>query len=536
MHDSGINHNKPVTVNGVARPPLASEESPWAGLSPTIVLHTVRRSFWWAFPLGLLLAGIAGAAIFYLYPIEYQGTCWIQILSNPPTVAFEMKEASMDAYARTQVEFIKSPMVLRDVISLPEVASLPELQRVSRPLDWIGSRLGVRSVGGSEFYTISVRSPQRTSCVLLANAVLDSYLAKQPEYINKQAELTIALLESELEQRGEDLKRLRENMKQIAANLTRKDPTLIANPTDVNLVMESKEPIDELHSRLADLEVQRQVLLAEKVTLEKMLSDPIDPNTFDTEIVQAVEAHPSVTRLIEQQQLVERALELAEQRGLGPDHPQVQAQLVEKVRLEKQLNETRQRLKQTIAAEREAQRRVERKNLLDQANQKLNVVETSIEMVKGQIAQEKDRMIKSGDHSLEFSFARQEVLRAQEVYDRIAQRITAMKTELRAPKRVQVMRRASDDTVTIARSPWKYMAFGSGGAFVLPFLLAIFWEKRARHLTFSEQVQRETHSAGAGRSQPRSHSTGVRSCPPHGLAPSDVRREYRPVAHFAVTL
>lgn len=491
MHEHTAVNGKPVGVNGVAQPLLA-DDSPWSGLSPAIVLHTVRRAFWWACPLGLLLAGAAAAALWYLYPIEYAGTCWIQILSLPPTVAFEMKEASADAYARTQVEFIKSPMVLRDVLSMPEVAALPDVQKVSRPLEWIGRRLEVRSVGGSEFYTISVRFPQKPASVLLANAVLDSYLAKQPEYINKQAELTIALLESELEQRGEELKRLRENMKQIAANLTRKDPTLIADPTSTQLVVESHAPIDELHARMADLEVQQQVLLAEKVTLEKFLAEKSQTDLFDEDLIQAVENHPTVTRLIEQLQSVERSLELAEQRGLGQEHPQVQVLLLDKRRLEEQLVAARDRLKLELAQRVAAQRRQQREEALNEVNRKLELVATSIEMVRGQIAQEKDRMIKSGDHSLEFSFARQEVLRAQEVYDRIAQRITAMKTELRAPKRVQVMRRASEDTVTVARSPWKYMMFGGAAAFLLPFLLAIFWEKRAKHLSFSEQVQRET--------------------------------------------
>ncbi|MBM4000048.1 MAG: polysaccharide biosynthesis tyrosine autokinase [Planctomycetes bacterium] len=482
--------------NGHAAPAAPhghADVSAWAGLTPAIVLHTIRRALWWAAPTGVLLAGAAVTAVWFVFPLQYLGRAWVQFLSNAPRLAFNPDKESGDLYARTQVELIRSPFVLRDVLSQPEVASLPEYRGLRDPLEWLTKTVQVQAVGGSELYTVGFKCPSRNSSVILANAILDSYLAKQPEYVNQQSETTIKLLEDELQQRGEELKRLRENMKQVASNLTRKDPTLIANPTDVNLIVESHGPIDELNSRLTQLEVEQQLGLAEKATLTKMLEGTTEETLSEPEIIQAIEADAEVTRLAHQLSSLDGSRKLGEERGLGADHPQMQALRIEEQRLQGLLTDRRTKARETVVADLAVRKRQANRAALAQVEQKVTLAETSISMVNAQIEQEKERLIKSGDHSLEFSFARQEVIRSQEVYDRIADRVTEMKTEMRAPQRVRVMRRASDDAVTIAFRPWMFMSAAGGGAFLLPFVLAVFWENRTRHLTFSEQVAKETH-------------------------------------------
>ena len=130
--------NQPVS-RALSIPPMAS-----AGLVPNRTHHAIQsdestagaailfsflRHWWWKCLLvGTLLAGLAGTAVWLTFRPMYEASTWIEIKGQPMYVAFEPHMIADKSFFQTQLETIKSPVVLLKVSTRPEIASLKEAQ------------------------------------------------------------------------------------------------------------------------------------------------------------------------------------------------------------------------------------------------------------------------------------------------------------------------------------------------------------------------------------------------------------------------
>ena len=99
----------------VRRP--AAEQGP--GLS--FVLHALRR--WWvlATPVGLVLAALGGTIVYLLFERTYEAAAWLKI-EDQMAIVFDLKyDDRANAFFKTQIEMIRSPIVLAPVAVLPVV-------------------------------------------------------------------------------------------------------------------------------------------------------------------------------------------------------------------------------------------------------------------------------------------------------------------------------------------------------------------------------------------------------------------------------
>lgn len=477
---------------GVPYQVSADAKAGFRGLSPAIVFHTVKRSLWWTLPVGILLAIAAGAAVWYTVPYRYEAKAWLRIKADRPKLAFDMEESRL--YTRTQIELIKSPLILRKVISKKEVAKLPDLKnpRFESALRAIQENLRVSSVGQSELYTISYDTKHKASAPVIANAVLASYLEQQPEYVDKQTDDTIELLERERDSKRDDLELLREKLKEIIAQSNRVEDVEIGDPTTTVLMSEPQRPLYELNKRLGEIEFRRSDLHAELITLKDALAKATTDELTETEQIRAVEKDPEVTRMANQRSQLFVQIDKLKERGYGKDHPRLQSMLADIERLDNLLAERRVEAREEAVRVYKAERVRQHRQRIEEIEQELAKLDNSETIVNEKIAEEKNELRKTGDRSLELAFALQEVRRAEDVYSRIADRIQQLQTEMAAPERIERLRDATADTVAVSNSPVKTMALASGGAFIFPFIIALLFELRARHLSFADQIASET--------------------------------------------
>ena len=460
------------------------------GLSPSIVFHTIKRSLWWTLPVGVLLAISAGATIWYTVPYRYVAKAWLRIKADRPHLIFELEESRL--FTRTQVELIKSPLILRDVLARPDVAKLEDIQTAISPLELLQENLKVSSVGGSELYTIAYDTKHKASSPVVVNAVLGSYLEQQPDYVDRQTDDTIQLLESEKVSKADDVQQLRERLKEIISQMNHVPQGLIGDPKTAVNTAQPHRPLNELNKQLGEIEYQQSNLHAELTTLQKLLTHTESEELSEFEQIRAVEQDPEVTRFSNQRSQLMIDMDKARERGYGKDHPRMQSMLADVERLDTLLVERRGEARtEAIRIYKTNQIRAHR-NRIKEIQNELAQLQTKEEMLNDKLTDEKNELLKTGDRSLELSFTLQEVARAEDVYSRIADRIRTLQTEMAAPDRIERLRDATADTVVISTSPIKTMAAAGGGAFLVPFIIALLFELRARHLSFADQIATET--------------------------------------------
>ncbi len=434
-----------------------------------------RRPRWGIITLiGVMLAVIGAALVYLFYQPMYEASAWIQIEDTRPYIAFPDSDTSK-VFAETQVELIGSPLVLAPVLSQAEIARIPDLQKQKDPFGWLQKRLEVKQVGKSELFNISYTGRNPEDSAGLVNAVVDEYFNLRGRTEAQRTQRVIELLEEQRERRGEEVNRLRENVRTLTKQATGRDPFAAKPPRD----LAPGEVLEELRLRLVVAQVDRELLEArvkahQKWTSEGQIQIP------DGMIEEAVEENADVQA---------RKAELSSKRArlrahkmklsLGDEDP-IYQQLHEEIeRDERMLNELRETLREAVKAELQESFATKQEQELRNVRAQLKSARLIEILLQERCEEQRRNLEQGGVETIELEFARDELARAKEVFDRIAQRIVILRTEQRAPARVTRLQDATVPTAPVA-SPYRSMATVSLGGFCLPFVLMALWIGVAR--------------------------------------------------------
>ncbi len=162
-------------VGGAAKGPTLQGSEKGGGLF--FALNVLRR--WWliAMPVGLVLGGAGSAAVWLLFQPQYEAAAWLKIDEKAPFVAYETKseESRSKEFFQTQIEMIRSPLVLGPVVERPEIARLADLQRKPDTIAWLAKQVKVSPVGESELFRIIYSSGDAAAAAAITNAITESY-------------------------------------------------------------------------------------------------------------------------------------------------------------------------------------------------------------------------------------------------------------------------------------------------------------------------------------------------------------------------
>ena len=118
------------------------------GITPSFVLQSLAR--WWpiALPAAAVLGGTAALIAWLVFKPTFEAESWIRIEDRRPYVAFPSQEESK-RFVQTQVETIRSPVILGQCLKLSDIAQLPEVKAEIDPIKWVGKWLTITSVADS---------------------------------------------------------------------------------------------------------------------------------------------------------------------------------------------------------------------------------------------------------------------------------------------------------------------------------------------------------------------------------------------------
>jgi uncharacterized protein involved in exopolysaccharide biosynthesis len=171
-------------------------------------LHTVLIALrcWWhiALPLGMLLAGGAGAVVYYISEPTYTASAWLRIRERPLALLVSRSAEEPRKFVSNQIQLMKSPPVLGQVTSDPAVARAPELIDEIDPVGFLRANLRIQNQGGSDFYEVKFTSTSPEHARVIVNKVADEYLRVQQGHDLRSSRITIdKLVQQEVAQKAE---------------------------------------------------------------------------------------------------------------------------------------------------------------------------------------------------------------------------------------------------------------------------------------------------------------------------------------------
>ena len=227
------------------------------GLTPVFVLRALGQ--WWkvATPAGIALAALALAAIWLTFKPQYESTALLRIEDKEP-ILLRVNAIHDNAarFARTQIELMRSPLVMEEVLSRPDIARFPEILNKDDPVRWLREVIDIRGLKGSEIYEIKLVIEHPEHAAAIVNAVADIYYQLQNSTETRRSQEIIRLLNIEKKRRELEVTRLRTNVRDLAKDITIANPhSGIGKPTFI-----INNPLATLQQRLIEVEVERELL------------------------------------------------------------------------------------------------------------------------------------------------------------------------------------------------------------------------------------------------------------------------------------
>jgi len=191
---------------------LAPAADPLAGgIDYKRVWHAFRRRWLPATVLAIVLGTLAGVLTFIFLPRGFEAVAWLRVRDKSGMYGSGIgrDNAEYEAYRKTQVQLIKSPLVLMAALRRPGINGLEMLAGEEDKVGWLMRYVQVSAPMESEVLQVRLRGEDPKEITQIVNAVTNSYLN---DVVNKEKAERLARRDT-LE------KKYKENMAEVRERL-----------------------------------------------------------------------------------------------------------------------------------------------------------------------------------------------------------------------------------------------------------------------------------------------------------------------------
>jgi capsular exopolysaccharide synthesis family protein len=470
-----------------------------SSLGVPLLLTTFARSWKVIVPAGVLLAIGSAALVVWLFRPDYPSYALIEIEDAAPYIAFQPGTAYRggNQYVQTQIELMRSPVVLEPVLARPEVAQLQELQGLDDRLAYLKDRLSVTQVNGSELYRIEFNAKEPQGARDVVKAVIAAYFDAQRRDEFERTTAVVQLLDDEYKKRQMDIDGMRKRIFELTEEIAGTDASTrssISGDTVTSI-------LSSIGSEMVEADVQREELKAQ-IRAYQESTTYVAPSSGEVRLLEMeVNAHPDVSALQQEIERLQTALSFLEKKRSEAYRPngrgqrsadQVYKATQDELSLRKdQLEQARRRIKRELAVARAASREGERREAVEDLNRQLATAEEKFRVLSERYESEMAKLKDASTSGVDLEFAKAELDQEERVLAMIAARKIEIQTEQRAPARVRLLREPSVPLAPVERLPLKPLAAGCLAALIAPFGLAVAREWFVQRVSDPGQLKQE---------------------------------------------
>jgi capsular exopolysaccharide synthesis family protein len=459
------------------------------GVSRQLIYDSLRR--WWkvTLPAGLLLACAANLIVFLLFEPIYRATAWLKIDTSPPYVVLPQAENEQETnrFIATQMQLVKSPMVLTPVISNPAVADLPQVHDELDPVLWLSERLEMERMGDSELFRLSFTSTDAEAATTIVNAITTSYLGFRTQRLDESRNRLVRLLDQEKNKQLEVIKRLRTNLREVAEQSTAGSPFGPLEPA-INFGF----PLTaDLLSRLVTTELAEMDV---RTDLDSRKSAPAPARHAPpaTDIESQVNSDGQVQQLRAELEGIRGQLKTLEGMSKNPSSSITYRNLLRTEELQRERLAQRETEVRTAARRKATEVTATEAPPDDVAAMRLKVDQLAAQKrhLQTRINQELARLQQGSADNLELEFLKSELSITEDMQELLSTRLTHLLIEAQATDRVHLYQPAEIEKLPVRSLPLKELAMAACGGLLLPFALALAWEHSVKKVSDAGTLER----------------------------------------------
>jgi capsular exopolysaccharide synthesis family protein len=157
------------------------------------LLKALRRRWVLASFAGVICAGVAASATWFLLPLKHTAQTLVQVpLDFPMILEYKREHTDLLNHQKNQVSLVKSRLVLNSILKNPKVAELSVVREQPDPLDWLERNVQADFNIAGAIMRISISGDRPQELVVLVDAVREAYLKEfiEKEQLEKTEQLT----------------------------------------------------------------------------------------------------------------------------------------------------------------------------------------------------------------------------------------------------------------------------------------------------------------------------------------------------------
>lgn len=442
----------PPSPTRIVAPGKGKESLVWA------MLRGVGRRWKPVVGFGVVAAAAVGTAIWLVLPPPIPtASAKLFVPQKPPTfLGAEHPDPPIER--QTQVELVKSRLVLNAAIRPDEVNRLPVLQAQEDPLDWLAKNIRIEFLG-PEILQISLSSEDPDQAKVLVDAIKDSYLR---DIINRS-----------MMERGERLKRLNEMAAGQEESLKRKRNSIRELAKDGTSDTERRHFQQQLlQAQMAATQSQFSRMKADLRTAkarEGLYSADLPLDIPDTKLDGYLESDRRVQESAEKGKKAEVAFEAFRGAAADPKSALVVAEAAKLDAVRQEHKALRDRLRAEVREQVRVQSKTERDAKLLLLKQDNMLLEQQFKQVEAELDAYAKSLSDIRVTNADLDPLRYEVKQAEDLLGRIKGMVMTLTIEQDTPPRVVELEKAV--IVKVDATKRKVMMAGGGAAAAL-FLVA----------------------------------------------------------------
>ena len=442
---------------------------------------------WWKLliPVSLLLAIASSAIVVLTFEPKFRADARLEIAEQSPWVVYRDDEAEALRFVETQIEMLRSPRVLSAALAEPRIAAMPDILSQRDPVTWLMNEgLEIKPVGESVFVSVAYEGPNPETAALLVNTVIDRYFKVQDDQKNLRAQKILNILIDEKNRQEAEVTRLQDRVKFLGKNLPDTLPNMLGMDVSV-----SQARLQELFEQTMAAQLEAAMLESEVEALREAAKDG-SPIAAEHLVQARINSLPDIQAKILEIQGEEAKLPGIEVTAKeGKASPLYLSQLSKIERLKSDLEVARETAYESAYEQVMASSHLERQELLGEKQTALKAKQRLLKSIDARYKAKRDEMASEGGARLEFDFAQQELEQALAGLTLVSERSSQMTSEMVAPGRSEIYRRATPPEEPVQKYPIIGLIASIAGSLAIPFAIAFLWENSVRRISTVEQLE-----------------------------------------------
>ncbi len=451
-----------------------------------LVIAGFKRNWKWALPLGLALAAIAFGTLWFVFPIKFEATAWIQVLTTKPHYIFEEKQQrQFEQFINTQFALMRSPIIIEKALENPVVAQMYCVKREKDKVGWLSSKLKLQTQGKSEWITVAFDAEEAKDAAEIVNSVVNAYFEY---YENQNSDWNTRLINQltlELNRQQNAARLLQEEIRSGLERAAQKGGAAGKDGGSMSGGLNQGESI------LRDLYLNESKLEALRAEVKSLKEYSIEgPNKIPQSVLEnALMQDPVLLSYAEQKSQLEAKLESLKSSLPNEQDPLILTQKDKIKKLEERMRGYYSKMGDNKISE-------IRRGMVANTDQGIwereNAVRTQEILVENLRAKYKEQNVQVGQRTVEIadvSFQQEQLKRINQVLDLLQTRVVTLQTEMTAPAQVQLKKKASIPTEPNDKKRLPLSVMGGLACFLFPFFLGVAIERMKPRLYHVSQVR-----------------------------------------------